>query len=43
MKRILQPGMMRGHMAQRAAILLFLALITVLFVSVLQGFQHLAS
>jgi hypothetical protein len=42
MKRILQPDLMRGPVAQRAAILLLLGLIAVLCVSVLQGVEGLA-
>jgi hypothetical protein len=41
MRRILQPELMRGHTAQRAAILLLLGLSMVLLVSVLQGVQGL--
>lgn len=41
MKRILQPGLMRGPVAQRAAIALLLGLIAVLCVSVVQGVQGL--
>ena len=43
MKRILQPDLMRGSVAQRAAILLLLGLLTVLCVSVVQGVQALTS
>ena len=43
MKRILQPNLMRGPVAQRAAILLLLGLLAVLFVSVLQGVQGMSS
>ena len=43
MKRILQPDLMRGSVAQRAAILLLLGLLTVLCVSVVQGVQGLPS
>ena len=41
MKRILQPELMRGRKAQRAAILLWLTLVTVLFASVVHGVQGL--
>jgi len=41
MKRILQPELMRGAVAQRAAMLLLAGLIAVLFVSVVQGVQGL--
>jgi hypothetical protein len=41
MKRILQPDLMRGPVAQRAAIVLLLGLIAVLCVSVVQGVQGL--
>ena len=41
MKRILQPELMRGPVAQRAAIALLLGLIAVLCVSVVQGVQGL--
>jgi hypothetical protein len=41
MKRILQPELMRGPVAQRAAIVLLLGLIAVLCVSVVQGVQGL--
>ncbi len=43
MKRILQPELMRGHVAQRAAILLWLSLMAVLCASVVAGVQGLAS
>ena len=42
-KRILQPELMRGHIAQRAAILLLLGLLMVLLASVLHGVQGLRS
>jgi hypothetical protein len=41
MKRILQPELMRGPVAQRAAIALLVGLIAVLFASVLHGVQGL--
>ncbi len=41
MKRFLQPGLMRGHIAERAAILLLLTLLTVLASSVLHGMRTL--
>lgn len=43
MKRILQPELMRGHIAQRAAILLFVGLLMILLASVLHGVQGLRS
>jgi hypothetical protein len=43
MKRILQPDLMRGPVAQRAAMLLLMGLIAVLCASVYQGVQRLAS
>ncbi len=43
MRRIFQPDLMRGPVAQRAAILLILGLLLVLAVSVVQGVRHLAS
>ncbi len=43
MKRILQRELMRGPVAQRAAILLWLGLVAVLCASVLQGVQGLQS
>jgi hypothetical protein len=43
MKRILQPDLMRGHVAQRAATLLLVGLIAVLCASVYHGLQGLAS
>ena len=43
MKRILQPEFMRGHIAQRAAILLLVGLLMILLVSVLHGVQGLRS
>jgi hypothetical protein len=43
MRRIFQRDLMRGHVAQRAAILLILALVAVLAVSVLQGVSHLST
>ena len=43
MMRVLHKDLMRGHVAQRAAILLFLGLVVVLMVSVWHGFGTLAS
>jgi hypothetical protein len=43
MKRILHPDLMRGHVAQRAAIILFVSLLAVLFVAMLAGIRRLAS
>jgi len=43
MKRLLHPGLMRGHIVERAALLLMLALLMVLAVSVLQGMRTLPS
>ena len=43
MKRVIQPNLRRGAMAERAAWLLLLALLGVLAVSVLQGVGTLAS
>ena len=43
MKRIIQPELMRGPVAQRAAIVLWLGMAAVLFASVVRGFQGLAS
>ena len=43
MKRIIQPDLMRGKKAQRAAILLWLGLMAVLCASVATGFHGLAS
>lgn len=41
MRRILQPELARGHFAQRSAVLLLFALVTVLLVSVVEGVQLL--
>ena len=41
MKRIIQPTLMRGHVAERAAMALLVSLLAVLFVSVLHGIQSL--
>jgi hypothetical protein len=43
MKSLLQPEMKRGRVAERAALALFLALLTVLFVSVAHGVLWLGS
>lgn len=41
MKRILQPGLRRGRVAQRTAIVLLFGLIAVLVVSVIHGVKSL--
>ncbi len=43
MRRILQRDLMRGPVAQRAAILLIVGLLMILALSVLQGVRHLPS
>jgi len=43
MKRVLQPELMRGRVADRAAMVLFLALLTILFVAVVRGVNALPS
>ena len=43
MRRILQPRLMRGQMAQRAAVLLYLALLGVLAYALFQGVHALRS
>jgi hypothetical protein len=43
MRRVFHRELMRGHVAQRAAILLFLVLLAVLAVSVWQGVGTLGS
>jgi hypothetical protein len=43
MKRIMHPELMRGPVAQRAAILLWLGLIAVLCAAVITGVHGLAS
>jgi hypothetical protein len=43
MKRIIQPDLMRGHRAQRAAMLLLMGLIAVLCASVYHGLHGLSS
>jgi hypothetical protein len=43
MRRVLHPNLMRGRVAQNAAILLFLGLLMVLACSVFQGVRHLPS
>jgi hypothetical protein len=43
MKRVIHPHLKRGHFADRAAILLLLALLTVLVVAVFHGVGTLAS
>ena len=41
MRRVIQPGLARGKVADGAAILLFLVLLAVLFVAVVHGVQAL--
>lgn len=41
MKRVLHPGLMRGHIAERAAVLLLVALLTILAAAVLHGMRAL--
>jgi hypothetical protein len=41
MKRIFQPDLMRGHIAQTAAVMLWVALFAVLVVSVVRGIEQL--
>jgi hypothetical protein len=43
MKRVLQPELMRGRIADRAAMVLFLVLLTVLCVAVIRGVHTLPS
>jgi hypothetical protein len=43
MKRVIQPGLKRGPLAERAAILLWLLLLAVLALSVVQGVRSLPS
>jgi hypothetical protein len=43
MRRVIHPNLMRGHVAQNAAILLVLGLITILACSVVQGVRQLPS
>jgi hypothetical protein len=43
MRRLLQPRLMRGQMAQRAAVLLYLALLGVLAYALFQGVHALRS
>jgi hypothetical protein len=43
MRRVIQRDLMRGHVANRAAILLLFALLTVLALSFLSGVRHLSS
>ena len=43
MKRVLQPALRRGRVAEGAAILLLVALLTVLCVAVVQGVHALPS
>ena len=43
MKRILQPNLMRGQVAQRAATLLWWGLVAVLCAAVVQGVKGLSS
>ena len=41
MKRVLQSGLMRGHVAQNAAVALWVTLLAVLLISVVGGIQEL--
>jgi hypothetical protein len=43
MRRMLHPGLMRGHVAERAAILLMAGLLMVLAMAVLHGLSSLPS
>jgi len=43
MKRVIQPNLKRGRMADRAAMLLLLALLAVLVIAVVRGVGTLAS
>ena len=43
MKRVLQPELMRGRLADRAALVLLLVLLTVLCVAVIRGVNALPS
>ncbi len=43
MKRVLQPELMRGRVADRAALVLLLVLLTVLCVAVIRGVNALPS
>jgi hypothetical protein len=43
MKRLIQPQLMRGRMAERAAMALLLILLTVLCVAVFKGVHSLPS
>jgi len=43
MKRVLHPNLRRGHVAERAAMVLFVGLLMVLALAVLQGVEHLRS
>ena len=41
MKRVFQPDLMRGRVAQNAGVLLWVVLLAVLVVSVVRGLQRL--
>jgi len=43
MRRVLQPELMRGRIADRAATVLFLVLLTILCVAVVKGVNALPS
>ena len=43
MKRVLHPHLKRGHVAEGAAMVLFVGLLMVLAVAVFQGVGHLPS
>jgi hypothetical protein len=43
MRKVIQPALMRGKIADSAAILLFLALLTILCLAVVHGVQALPS
>ena len=43
MKKVLQPNLKRGHLAESVAILLFVGLLMVLALAVFQGVGHLRS
>ncbi len=41
MRRVLHPGLMRGHIAERAAVLLLLTLLTILAAAMVHGMRAL--
>jgi hypothetical protein len=43
MKRVIQPGLKRGRVADRAAMLLLLTLLAILVIAVIRGVGTLAS